>query len=411
MQRDPAERRRVTRNVSLAVLTVILIAAFFYIAVQMYAILHRTYRTETAIRATMSDSVTLNGAAVFSATPVQGTGDLGYMVEDGERVTAGTAIAEKYTAEGQDLVREELTSLDREISLLERSQNSTGSDLTVLTTQARSALYNLLDELEAGNYTRVRDAEDEFLLAQNRMQVSTGQSAGFADTISALQSQRDTLAAQLGSLETITASQNGYFVSAATAGLTTLDRSTADAATPSQMADLLAGDLSVSSDGVAGWIVSGFTWRFYATCDLATAARFDGITSVGIRVPGKQEDALDATVVSVDTDEEAGLAKVVIECGTINANVLTFSQEEAKIDLETVTGIRISRSAVHIVDGQEGVYVAVGSLQRFRKIVVIYEDEDYVLVPEDGAVGSDSEVRLYDEVIVVGTNLQDGKLM
>ena len=28
-----------------------------------------------------------------------------------------------------------------------------------------------------------------------------------------------------------------------------------------------------------------------------------------------------------------------------------------------------------------------------------------------GAVGTDNEVRLYDEVIVEGTNLQDGKLM
>ena len=32
-------------------------------------------------------------------------------------------------------------------------------------------------------------------------------------------------------------------------------------------------------------------------------------------------------------------------------------------------------------------------------------------MPEDGAVGTDNEVRLYDEIIVEGTNLQDGSLM
>ncbi|HJD21610.1 MAG TPA: hypothetical protein H9915_07310 [Candidatus Gemmiger faecigallinarum] len=411
MQRDPAERRRVTRNILLALLTVVLIAAVLYIAVQLYAILHRTYRTETAIQATMSDSVKLTGAASFSATPVQGSGNLGYLVEDGERVTVGTAIAEYYTADGQDLLREELTNLDREISLLERSQNSTGSDLSVLTTQTRSALYNLLDQLDAGNYTAIRSAEEEFLLAQNRMQVSTGQSQGFASTIAELQAQRDAIAAQLGSLDTITASTNGYFVSAGSAGLTTLDAETADAADPSRLAEILSGDLSVSADGMAGWIVSGFTWRFYATCDLETAARFDGVTSVQISVPGKQDDPLDATVVSVESDEASGLAKVVIECGTINADVLTLGQEELQVDLETFTGIRISRSALHIVDGQNGVYVAVGNLQRFRKVTILYEDEDYILVPSDGALGTENEVRLYDEVIVVGTNLQDGSLM
>ena len=66
---------------------------------------------------------------------------------------------------------------------------------------------------------------------------------------------------------------------------------------------------------------------------------------------------------------------------------------------------------MHIVDGQTGVYVAAGNLQRFRRISILYEDKDYILVPLDGALGTNNEVRLYDEVIVVGTNLQDGKLM
>ena len=411
MQQDSAERRRITRNVLLALLTILLLAAVLYIAVQLYAILHRTYRTETAIKATMSDSVLLNGAAVFSATAVQGSGNLGYLVNDGERVTVGTTLAEYYTQEGQDLLREEMTNLDREISLLERSQNSSGSDLSLLTTQTRSALYNLLDQLDAGNYSGILDAQEEFLLAQNRMQVSTGQSQGFADTISQLQSQRDAISAQLGNLETITAPQNGYFISEGSAGLTTLDQATADEATPAQLQQTLAGDLTPSHDGVAGWIVSGFTWRFYAVCDLETAQRFDGVTNVQISVPGKQDTPLDAEVLSVETDEDSGLAKIVIECGTINPEVLTLGQEEAQIDLQTYSGIRISRSALHIVDGHNGVYVAAGNLQRFRKITILYEDEDYILVPDDGAVGTDNEVRLYDEVIVAGTDLQDGKLM
>ena len=106
----------------------------------------------------------------------------------------------------------------------------------------------------------------------------------------------------------------------------------------------------------------------------------------------------------METDEDSGLAKIVIECGTINPEVLTLGQEEAQIDLQTYSGIRISRSALHIVDGQNGVYVAAGNLQRFRKITILYEDEDYILVPDDGAVGTDNEVRLYDEVIVAGTD-------
>ena len=67
--------------------------------------------------------------------------------------------------------------------------------------------------------------------------------------------------------------------------------------------------------------------------------------------------------------------------------------------------------ALHIVDGERGVYVKYGNLQRFRKITILFEDENYLLVPADGQVGTDNEVRLYDEVIVEGPNLQDGGLI
>lgn len=412
---DPARRERIVRNILLAALTVILLVAFVYVGVQVYAILRRPYKTETAIIATMSDSVSLKGAAVFNATPVEGSGDLGYLVADGERVSAGTAIAERYTADGQEILRENLTTLDREISLLQRSQNSTSSDFSLLTTQTRSALYELLDSLDSGNYTQVRDAEENFVLAQNRMQVSTGQTTGFDSTIAALQAERETIAARLGTLETIQAATNGYFVSAGNAGLTTLSQEAADEAAPAELAALLEGSLSPSADGVAGWIVSGFSWRFYATCDLETAQRFDGLTSVRISVPGKQDEPLDATVLSVETDEGAGLAKIVLECGSINADVLTLGQEEARIDLHTYTGIRIDSKALHIVDGYNGVYVKVGTLMRFRRIVILYQNDEYILVPDeelpDEEGNATNEVRLYDEVIVEGTNLQDGRLM
>ena len=132
---------------------------------------------------------------------------------------------------------------------------------------------------------------------------------------------------------------------------------------------------------------------------------------IEIRVPGKQDEALDATVVEVLPDEESGLAKVTLECNTINANVLHFAQEEAEIVLATYEGIRVNKEALHIVDGERGVYVKYGSLQRFRRIEIEFEDENYLLLPADGAVGEASEVRLYDEIIVEGPNLQDGGLV
>ena len=320
-------------------------------------------------------------------------------------------IAERYTDASQGPLRERLDRLERILNLLTTSENSVGSDLSLLTTQTTNALYNLLDQLDTASYTGMADAIDDFLLAQNRLQISTGQASDFSATIAALTAERDGVAAQLEGLETVTASQNGYFISADAALPLDLDEETVQNDSAAELQALLQTEIPTAGEGLAGRIASGFAWRFYGVCDLDTAARFDGVTSVQISVPGKQEEPLDATVTAVETDEEAGLAKLTIECQTINANVLRLGQETAQIDLHTYEGIRVNRQALHIVDGERGVYVKYGNLQRFRKITILFEDENYLLVPADGQVGTDNEVRLYDEVIVEGPNLQDGGLI
>ena len=400
--------RRAAVRAALVMGGMLLALAAVYIVLQLYAILGRTYQTETAISASMEDTVPLSGIAMFDAVPVSGGGSLGYLVEDGERVTEDTVLAEIYTDPAQSTQREELDRLDRIIDLLTKSENSVGSDLALLTAQTRTALFNLLDQLDTASYTGMSDAIDEFLLAQNRLQISTGQSSGFTATLADLQTQRDAAAAALEGLQTITADRNGYFISTAAALPLDLSEDTLKSDTAAALSERLQQEIPTTGSDLAGRIVTGFSWRFYGVCDLDTAARFDGVTSVKIRVPGKQDEALDATVTEVAADETAGLAKITLECRTINADVLRLGREDAEIVLNTYEGIRVSKRAMHIVDGERGVYVKYGSLQRFRRIVVLFEDETYLLLDPEA---EDNEVRLYDEIIVEGPNLQDGGLV
>lgn len=398
---------QVIRWIGIALLAVVSL----YVVIQCFVIFRQSYKTETAIQYTMADSVTLDGVVSFASVPVEGTGDLGYLVQDGERVSNGTVLAECYTDDSQGLLRERLDRLGRTIDLLSKSQNSTGSDLSVLTNQTRQALYNLLDKLDTAEYSGINDAEDDFLLAQNRLQINTGQTGDFTQTISTLQAEYDEINAELSSLQTITATTNGYFSSTEAAPTIATDQQALDDASPLELQQMLSDGFPAADTNRAGQIATGFSWRFYTVCDLETAARFDGITSVKISVPGKQNTPLTATLVELTQSEEDGIAKLVFECQSINAEILSFGQETAQIDIKTYEGIRIDKEALHIVDGSRGVYVKYGNLQRFLKITILYEDENYILIPDDGAIGTDNEVRLYDEIIVQGTNLQDGKLL
>lgn len=386
-----------------------LVLAVLYVAVQLYLIMGHSYKQETAILYELSDSVTLDGVVVFGEQEVQGSGSLGYLVEDGTRVVEGTQVAEVYTDAQQAAWREELTRVENTIALLEKAQNAnSGSDIEVVSSQAQSSLYDLLDTLDRTGLAGLEDAQNDYLLAECRVNVCTGLETDYSQQIAQLIQERDSLAASLGQPQAIYAGNGGYFISAQNSKFLTKTKEELDAMTPTQLAEYLAGGAQETRN-VAGKVITSYHWYYYATCDLAAAEKFQNQTRVTISFPGKSEEALPATVESVTVDQDAGLAKVVLGCEYTNTSMLKLVQQSAQVSFATYTGLRIDKNALHIVDGEKGVYVKYGSIQRFRKIYVLYENEDYILVPADQNNGS--QVKLYDEIIVEGTDLQDGNLL
>ena len=134
---------------------------------------------------------------------------------------------------------------------------------------------------------------------------------------------------------------------------------------------------------------------------------------------------------NVTIDEATGLARFVITCEIINGDVLRLNRAGAQIIVGETTGLRVPIDAIHYLkeDGTEsetqgenyipGVYVKYGNLARFCKIDPVDNDHPLVTDGEYRIVmpsSSDktktvSEVRLYDEIIVSGQNLYDGKLL
>lgn len=109
--------------------------------------------------------------------------------------------------------------------------------------------------------------------------------------------------------------------------------------------------------------------------------------------------------------------------------MLRLNCADAQIIVGRNTGLRVPAAAVHYLkeDGSEaegqgenyipGVYVKYGNLARFCRIDPVDDahpqitDGDDLIVLPSGTAGSVSQVRLYDEIIVSGQNLYDGKLL
>ena len=436
MQEENREKLAGGLKTLAAVVIGFLLLAAAYVGYQAMQVLFPPNTYETALLATVEDTINAEGVLLFDESYVSGSGTLGYLAADGERVSAGTAVAEVYSDAIQATLRQQLTQISDQIDLLQRSQNNTTSlQLESLRKNRSAALYDLMDSLDCGDYEDTDAEKEDYILSQNRLWVITGEVAGFSDQITTLTQQAASVQSQLGNPTQITAPQTGYFIRSSSTGRLNAGAEDILALDAAGLKAYAESSPEVALDGCAGKIVSGFTWRYAGVCTAKEAEKLLGKDgkplsgSVEIRFPGQVETPLKAKVSEVEIDSENGIARFVISCEIINGDVLRLNCADAQIIVGRTTGLRVPAAAVHYLkeDGSEaeeqgenyipGVYVKYGNLARFCRIDPVDDahplvtDGDYRIVLPSGTANSVSEVRLYDEIIVSGQNLYDGKLL
>ncbi|MFI3169531.1 MAG: HlyD family efflux transporter periplasmic adaptor subunit [Faecalibacterium sp.] len=419
---------------------VFLFAVVVYLFLQITIITNPSYTYETVIEYSYTDSITAKGYVLFEETFVEGSGNIGYLVEEGDRVSKGQTVAEYYTSDSERTLRLQLEETNAEIALLENSENTAGNLVNNLVTQRNTAVYALLEQLDKGNYD-TQDGESSFLLAQNKLQITTGDATDFSQRIDLLTEQSQTFTQALETLVEITAPTNGYFVSKDAAQFLSYTMDDLLAMSIADFADSVGINQQVNTDNIVGKVVSNYTWYFVGVCSIEESSRFTEGSTLTLSFPDKTDTLFPATVVSVEQDQASDLMRVTLVCEYIGADALALGQETAEIIFKTYEGLRVPLAAVRmqaeevlqpveeevgegadteeatlvepVVIGEEyikGVYVAYNGLAKFRKIEILYQTDEYILVPftDESDI---SEVRLYDQVIISGVDLSDGKLL
>ena len=375
------------------ILALLMLVPAGYIGVQMVQVLRTNYQTQTAVAYSMSDVVRCDGMLAMDETviPYEGAGVLGYQVNNSAQ---NRTLSEKLT---------------EELSVLEKSQAGAAADVEALMNQNQQGIYSALDLLESGNYTGLSDARASIQLAQNKMQLTMGVVSDFSARIADLTARRD--AADAASVYTpITAPAAGYFVSAQDSEKQMYTPEALAAMSPAELKEALAQPSQTNDANVAGKLILDYRWRYYGLVTQKQAEKFVEGTRVEISFPNVSAESVPATVVNVTVDEENGTAKVELLCDYINETVVTLEHEKADITFATYEGIRIDRQALHIVEGQNCVFVKYGNLVYQKNITILFENEDYILVPSKTTTG-ENEVKLFDEIVVRGTDLYDGKIL
>ena len=411
---SPAAKRVVSLVVGLFLLA--------YVGYQAYLMLYTSVELETVESHTVYETLDVQGIAIRDEKVIGETasGYVYYEIKNGDRVAKGGTIANVYSSEEVALVQKDIEEIDAEIASLQSMQLqgvSGTSDLEAINKQIKLTQADILECVRAGEYEQAADLRTDLQQLLNRKQIVVGTVPDFSERLSELKSERKELAAKLEkSTRAITSPAAGYFVSATDGYETVMSYEDVTDLTVSDVETALNGEVSTDHAGI-GKVVGDYVWYLACVVPQDKLSLISEGQALQIRLPFVTEEIVPVTVKRVNTDVGAGKAMVLLECSYMSEELSSVRCEEIRILLKEYTGLYVPDRALHFTgDNDSGVYVRVGNVLAFRHIKVLYYDEtgrfsvcEAEVRPEEG--DSRSYLKLYDDMVIDGKGLYDGKVV
>ncbi|MBQ2419822.1 MAG: hypothetical protein II284_00310 [Clostridia bacterium] len=367
-------------------------------------------KTETAIAYTAEETISAEGYIIRDETIITSDdakgGVLNYEIADGNRVAKGGKVAGVYKSERDVEIKAQIAELDNQISNLSVVCNmdmSNVTDLSRIDNQIKTGLIDLLDSVDGGDYSSLSAAADEYLTLLNKRLVAIGAETNFSARLATLQSRKAELEAQLGTAIDITSESAGYFVSSIDGYENVLGTDSVKTLTKEQLESIKPEE--TKAENVIGKTVDSVDWYIATVLSFEDSLKFTEGQALRIRVPLQTATELPVTVEKINRDAASSETVIVFKCGYMNGELSLIRTQPLTIIVSSSEGLYVPNDARRIVDNQMGVFVKTGNAVKFKPIEVIYNGTGFVICKKDG------EFRLYDEVIVKGNDLYDGKIV
>ena len=412
------------RKSKLLSVTAMVILAVFLIY-QLYATFYNPMSTEIVRQHTTIDGININGVIIRQEEFVKSNaaGAMHFEIEDGERVSAAGTIASVYANESQSIAATEMDLVATEIANIEEIQkynDSSAVDLGLINSKIYESLNKIISGANTGRFTDLTAYQENMLTLINRKQIATGQAVDFSSQIATLTARYNTLKAQKGTpIGTISAQKAGYFFSSTDGYETVLTPEKITELTPEFLDSLTPKNNTDTT--VIGKLVSDYTWYIAATISISESLQFKEGDRLIVKTELKSNPEISVAVHKVNVSASDDRAVVVLSCQEVSGELSSMRSGAMTIVKKTYTGLKVSNKALRVVNttvtdesgdtktvNQTGVYTVTGMTAKFIPVSIIYSGGDYSLCE---IKTDDGNLRLYDEIIVKGKNIYDGKII
>lgn len=333
------------------------------------------------------------------------------LAHDGKRVANGDDIAVVCQNDDQAAAYTKLESLKQE---LERYKNINDPDGTQelsadkLNTKISDAYDDIMDAVTTGAYDELPDALTAYADKCATKQILTDGSIDLSAKLTSLENEIAALTAQNINYSSVKAPKSGYYINTIDGYESALSYKDALSLTSQQIESALNAEPAAVSGNSLGKIVESYKWYIVGETESQNSSYFKNGAKITVNFP--KEGVNHVTMLVEKADTQGDKMTVVLSCSLMDETFANMRTEDMQIVTKSHTGYRVPSNVIRFdEDNNTGIYVLRGKIITFIPVEIIYTEDDFAIISSSSSNGK--SVRLYDEVIIKGKDLEDGKVI
>lgn len=403
------------------------VLAVSYIWIQLTSGFSSGIETEPAVMVEVNRTVDAQ-AYIFrdeTVITVPGKSVAVTLVSDSKRVYNGQRVANVYGDSEDAQLQDTITRVQRKIDVLEKSSIDAqylAADISKFDNDIMDTLNDIYSMSSKGQMSGVVMSSEVFLVKLNKRSHVVNSDSDFTPEYTQLLSERDSLERQINAVSSpVFAGSSGYFYSQVDGYEDVFDFDSIENMSLSEFENIINSQQSQDAiDTSIGKIVSDFVW--YVACNVSSSdlAGLEEGNYYKLLFPENSDVQIKMELCRIIRETSSKNAVCIFRSNSVPTDFSYKRSQKSGIIIDKCEGLAIPKQALRVVDGVKGVYILVGDVVHFRQVKIISEEEGYYVVSNDTKdyVFEDENthtgipaISLYDNVIVTGKNLFEGKII
>lgn len=398
--------------------TVLVVAAFVYLFHDVLTMNKNSYDTETADEVTEQEKISLKAFLVRDEEYInqKTTGTVVPLIKDGMRVASGDAVARVCNSSEDAAAVSKLVETKESLARYQEISEQTelnALDMEKLNKAIDASYTELLKTANNGDFSDLTKNTEELENKLASKQILKDGTINLTDKFNKLNAEIQSLEAKNINTSDVIAPLSGYYISNLDGYEGAMDYDKIDSLTVSD-AEKLFKRKPDDVSGQMGKIVGSYKWYLVTVMDGKYSLVLNDGDKMKINMPYYGFKNVEVVVEKI-SKTDGGKVAVAFSCNMMNETYANMRIENIELVFREFTGYKVNSSSIHREKDEKNedidvVYILRGDIMNARKIEIIYDAGDYVVVSEDTeAKNGFRPIKRYDEVIVKGRNLSDGK--